>query len=246
MATFACRRRSAVLVVAVALAVLAPLALWLRSSSLVRVSEVVVTGVHGPQAAEIRVALADVGREMTTLTVRDEALLSAVEPYSIVRSLRTETDFPHRLRITINAYEPVAALQTPGGRLTAVAGDGTLLRGGATRGVAVVGVKAAASGDRVRDAPTLRAIELLAAAPAPLRARVARVFGGRRGLALTVRAGPKLYFGGAARFEAKWGAAAAVLSHGSARGASYVDLSVPERPVAGGMKPRPAEAEPQL
>jgi cell division protein FtsQ len=58
--------------------------------------------------------------------------------------------------------------------------------------------------------------------------------------------GPKLYFGGAARLEAKWGAAAQVLAHRSSRGASYVDLRIPERPVAGGLKPRPAEPQPQL
>jgi len=235
------RRRTRVfLVIAVLLAVLAPLALWLRNSSLVAVTDVTVVGIDGRQASEIRHALTAAGQDMT-LHVRENALLSAVATYPIVRSLRTETDFPHKLRIVVNAYEPVAALQTRGGRMTAVAGDGTLLRGSAIRDLAVIGVKTSPGGERVRDRETLAAVDLLAAAPPSLRARVSRVFRSGRGFAVTVQNGPKLYFGGAERFRAKWGAAAQVLQHRTARGASYLDLRVPERPVAGGLLPRPTD-----
>jgi cell division protein FtsQ len=245
MASFARRRTRVVLGAAVALAVLAPLALWLRNSSLVRVEHVQVTGVGGPQTSAIRAALTAAALDMTVLHVRDAALRAAVEPYPVVRSLRTETDFPHGLRIIVNAYEPLAALQA-GGRLTAVAGDGTVLRGTPTRGLPVVRVRAMPGGDRTREARTLGAIDLLAAAPPALRARVARIYRGPRGIAAAVQNGPRLYFGGAARLDAKWDAAAQVLAHRSSRGASYVDLRVPERPVAGGLKPREEESQPQL
>ena len=97
------------------LAVLTPLALWLRNSSLVGVQDVSVAGIDGTQAAQIKGALEAAGRDMTTLHVRENALLSAVAAYPVVRSLRTETDFPHGLRITINAYEPVAAVRAGAG-----------------------------------------------------------------------------------------------------------------------------------
>ena len=252
MASFARRRTRVVLGIAVLLAVLAPLALWLRNSSLVRIEHVTVTGIQGPQATQIRHALESAGADMTTLHVRESVLLDAVATFSVVRSVRTETDFPHGLRIVVNAYEPVAALQGAGGRLTAVAGDGTLLRGGATRGLPLVGVRTTPGGDRLgdgdgaADSEAITAVGLLDAAPRALRARVGRVYRGPRGLAATMRNGPKLYFGGAADLDAKWGAAAEVLAHPTSRAAAYVDLRVPERPVAGGLQPRPEITQPQL
>jgi cell division protein FtsQ len=240
MASLARRRTRVVLAAAVLLAVATPLALWLRNSSLVRVERVTVTGIHGPQASAIRGALTEAALDMTVLHVRGEALRTAVEPYPVVRGLRTQTDFPHGLRIIVNAYEPIAALQA-GTRLTAVAADGTVLRGAPTRALPVVRVGATPGGDRTDDARALGAIDLLAAAPPALRERVARIYRGPRGIAATVQNGPKLYFGGAARFDAKWMAAAQVLAQRSSRGASYVDLRVPERPVAGGLQPRQAQ-----
>jgi cell division protein FtsQ len=245
MAPFARRRTRVVLGIAVLLAVLTPLALWLRNSSLVRVEHVRVTGIGGPQTLAIRAALTEAALDMTVLHVRAEALRTAVEPYPVVRGLRTETDVPHGLRIIVNAYEPIAALQA-GGRLTAVAADGTVLRGTPTRGLPVVRVRAAPGGARTRDARALGAIDLLAAAPPALRERVARIYRGPRGTAVGVQNGPRLYFGGAARLDAKWDAAALVLAQDSSRGASYVDLRIPERPVAGGLKPREEVSQPQL
>jgi cell division protein FtsQ len=246
MASFARRRTRVVLGLAVLLAVFAPLAFWLRDSSLVRVDAVTVSGIQGRQADQIRRALEVEGRTMTTLHVRDDTLLRAVAQYPVVRSLRTDTDFPHGLRIVVNAYEPVAALRASHGGLTAVAADGTLLRGATTRGLPVVGVRSTPAGDRLGRGETRGAIALLAAAPRPLRLRVARVYRGPRGLAATMSDGPKLYFGGRARLEDKWGAAAQVLGHHTSRGATYLDLRIPERPVAGGLQPRPENSEPQL
>jgi cell division protein FtsQ len=246
MASFPRRRTRVVLCIAMLLVVLAPLALWLRSSSLVGVEHVTVIGIHGSQAAAIRGALTEAALDMTVLDVREDALRTAVEPYPVVRGLRTRTDFPHGLRIAVDSYEPLAAVQAPGGRLVAVAADGTLLRGSATRGLAIVGGAAPPSGEHVGDASTLRAIGLIAAAPPALRTRVARVYRGPRGLAATMQNGPKLYFGGSARLDAKWDAAAQVLAHRTSRGAGYVDLRLPERPVAGGLQPRQPISQPQL
>lgn len=231
------RRLRAIRVIALAALALGGGAMWLRSSALVQVEQVTITGIEGRQAKHIREALTDVALDMTTLKVHEDALLEAVEMYPIVRSLRTSSDFPHRLRIEVDAYEPVAALKS-GGALTAVAGDGTLLRGTSTKGLPVVAVKMLPA-ERLDDRDALRSVGLMAAVPGPLRRRVVRVFRGTRGLSTTVRDGPKLYFGGAQRLRAKWLAAAQVLANDTARGASYVDVRIPERPVAGGFKPRP-------
>ena len=54
---------------------------------------------------------------------------------------------------------------------------------------------------------------------------------------MTLKAGPELYFGDADRVTAKWAAAARVLADASSKGATYVDVRLPERPVAGGVAP---------
>jgi cell division protein FtsQ len=239
MSSFASRRLRVVLVAVVLLAALAGLGLWLRGSSLVRVNEVAVSGLQGRQAAEIRATLTDAALNMSTLDVDDAALRGAVETYPVVRSLRTTTDFPHGLRIVVNAYEPVAALQHGSAAdRTPVAFDGTLLRGNSVKRLPVIGVKTAPGGARVADAATLHAIAVVAAAPSVLRTRVERVYRDRHGLTATVDGGPKLYFGGDERLRAKWMAAAAVLARSGTQGASYVDLRIPEKPVAGGYQPR--------
>lgn len=238
MSSFASRRLRVVLVAAVLLAALVALGLWLRDSSLVRVDAVVVRGVQGGQAAEIRAALTDAALDMSTLDIDDGALRAAVATYPVVRGLHTATDFPHKLRITVDSYEPVAALQRGNGERTAVAFDGTLLRGDSVKHLPVIGVKAAPGGAHVADAATLHAIDVVVAAPSALRKRVERIYRNESGLAATVAGGPKLYFGGGERLRAKWLAAAAVLAHSGTQGASYVDLRIPEKPVAGGYQPR--------
>jgi len=50
-----------------------------------------------------------------------------------------------------------------------------------------------------------------------------------------LRNGPRLIFGNDSRPFAKWAAAAAVLADPSSKGATYVDVRLPGRPVAGGL-----------
>jgi cell division septal protein FtsQ len=236
MTSFLRRRPRVVLGVAVAAALLVPGGLWLRGSALVEVREVAVTGVDGRQAPAIRAALTAAARDMTTLHVRTGELMRAVEAYPIVHSVRTDATLLHRLHITVTAYEPVAAVES-GARATAVAADGTLLRGAPTEGLPRVRGTATTGSDRLTDAATLRVVGLLAAAPPALRQRVQRVFRGSRGLSTTVRGGPKLYFGTEAGFRAKWAAAAKVLGDERAQGAGYVDVRLPDRPAVGGLAP---------
>lgn len=241
MARFARRRMRVVLIAAVLIAAVVPLGLWLRDGSFVGVEKVEITGLEGPQAAKVRAALTTAARDMSTLHVRENVLRSAVEPYPIVRTLKAKADFPHTLRISVNAYEPVAALQV-GEKRTAVASDGTLLRGSSTNGLPVVPVRAQPGGDRVSDASARRAVKLLGAAPPALRSRVERVVNSSQNLIAIMDQGPRLYFGDGARRVAKWAAAARVLADNRVRGASYIDLRLPERPVAGGLAPSTEQA----
>lgn len=214
---------------------------WLRDSSFVAVKDVTITGVEGSQAEEIRGALRKAAEDMTTLHVREDALRDAVRQYPSVASVTASPDVPDRLRIDVRSRTPVAALDT-GQRRIAVASDGTVLTGSATDGLPRVSVSTPPGSARVRGEAATVLVRLMAAAPAPLRARAERAFLGPDGLTVVLTEGPRLRFGRGDRLEAKWAAAARVLADEEAQGATYVDLRLPERPAAGGLAPPPAEA----
>lgn len=209
--------------------------LWLRNSSLVQVEHVRISGVSGPQARQIKDALTNAALDMTTLHVRDGALKTAVAPYPVVKGVTAGAELLHTLTIHVKTYDPVGVIVAGDSRV-AVASDGTLLRGAPTTGLTVIPAKAPPGGDRLRDLATLRLVGILAAAPPALRERAQRVFLGRHGFTVTLSHGPALYLGGAERLLAKWIAATRVLQDASSRGATYVDVQVPERPAAGGLE----------
>jgi cell division protein FtsQ len=210
----------------------------LRDSSLVEVREVSVTGAVGHDAAAIREALTVAALDMTTLNVREDALRTAAEAFPVVRDLRARAELPHGLVIEVDAHEPVVALEASGQR-TAVAADGTVLADTPTEDLPILRVRSVPAGDRVADARSRATVALLAAAPRDLRARVERVARGDDGLTAAMSDGPRLIFGSQSRAEAKWIAASAVLADAGSKGASYVDVRLPERPVAGGVAPIP-------
>ena len=219
---------------------------WLlvRDSSLARVTEVDVTGATTSEEGEIRAALEDAGREMTTLHVREEVLRDAVAAYPSVAGLRVEADFPHELSVQVLEHRPVAALEVDG-RRTPVSGGGVVLNGvQADRDLPLIRHQQV-PGERIDDARTLAALVVAAAAPRDLLQRSERLRWGAEGLTVDLRDGPPLYFGSRDDAAAKWAAAARVLAEPSAAGATYLDLRVPGRVAAGGLGPVP-QVEPTV
>lgn len=210
--------------------------LWFRDSSFVKVKEVYVTGVEGPQARAIRSALETAGLDQTTLHVRADDLRDAVATYPVVRSVSAQGDFPNKLTIDVDLNMPVAILETPTGRKP-VASDGLLLPDVPMTGsLPVLKTKAVIPPKRVSGGAALDLVRAVAFAPPPLRARVKSVgFRPGVGIVATLDKGPELRFGDATRLPAKWVAAARVLAAVPAQGATYVDLRLPERPAAGGL-----------
>src|SRR4051794_14181320 len=214
--------------------------LLLRDSSLVRVERVSVSGAVGPEGPQVRAALEQTGREMTTLHVRREALMSAVARYPTVRGLEIKRDLFHGLRITV-LRRPAVAVLTAGAQRLPVAADGTLLRGVPAPGdVPSLKLAAPPAGTRLSDPRAAKALALVAAAPAAMRSHVGRVYLGPQGLEADLRRGPAVILGDGSRLRAKWIAAARVLGDPGAKGATYVDVRLPERAVAGGL-PEPAQ-----
>jgi cell division protein FtsQ len=240
--TFVLPRRATARRLCIALAALALLGggwLLLRNSPLVSVEHVQIVGVQGVDTGPIDTALRGAARGMSTLNVNVGALRAAVAPYRMVKNLSVSTSFPHGLRIHVVEQLPVAALSV-GGVHTAVAADGVVLGPDllASERVPLPAIALAAGsraliGAHVENATARAELSVLGAAPRVLLGWVSKVFIGPEGLTVAMRNGVALYFGDATRPHAKWLAAARVLADPSSAGATYVDVSAPERPAAG-------------
>jgi cell division protein FtsQ len=228
-------------VVALAGAVLVLFAawLWFRDSSLVAVRQVSVTGLTGPDAAQIRQALDRAARKMTTLDVNMQELHAAVARYPAVKQLRVSTGFPHSITIAVLDETPVATASLDG-RTIVVGSNGAVLRSAPSStlpqitvpSLAVVGVTG--GGSRVSNPQAVGAVALLAAAPDRLRGHLSTVSSdAAHGLIAQLRNGPAIYFGDDTALAAKWTAAVEVLADAGSVGAGYIDVSDPARPVAG-------------
>jgi cell division septal protein FtsQ len=218
--------------------------LWLRDISIFRVDHVEVEGVKGREAPAIRRALKAAAGRMTTLHVRDDELERAVDSFPSVRSVSTTADFPDRLTVKVDEYDPVAALATGSGRRLAVSGDGVMLHGvGGGEKLPTVTVDAI-SNSRVLEDPKARVlVAALGAAPEELRRQLGRAYATKHGIRVAVRDGPVIQLGAPTRLGAKWLAATRVLADQGSAGAGLIDVRLPERPAAVGASEGDAEAQ---
>jgi cell division protein FtsQ len=216
-------------------ALLAGAFFWVRQSSLVAVQRVTVTGVSGPNATAIRQTLAQTAERMTTMDIDARRLRAAVAQYPVVRSVRVSVDLPHSATIAVFEQVPVGVLDG-----TTVSAHGTLLRSVSPSSRLLPTITASSSsGSGGASANTVTGtaradVYLLGAAPYPIIAKLATAgWKPGRGLAVTLRNGPAVYFGDDTQLAAKWRSVIRVLADPSSAGASYIDVTDPNRPAAG-------------
>jgi cell division protein FtsQ len=232
------RTRRRLLVAAVLAALLAALYMfWLRDSSLVAVDNVEVTGLTGRDADRVRVALASTAETMTTLHVDEGRLQDAAAAFPVVARVEATPDFPHGMTIHVTEHRP-AALAVAGGRKQPIAGDGSVLTGIAVEGdLPTIDLAVAMPQRRLGPGAARDAALVAGAAPAVISRRVDSLAreGGARGVVAELEDGTELVFGTPDQLAAKWAAAIRVLADDEADGATYIDVRIPERPVAGGL-----------
>jgi cell division protein FtsQ len=207
---------------------------WVRESSLFSVDKVEITGVTVNQAAVIGALQAEAGK-MTTLHVRDEALRDAVSRFPTVGAIKVDANPPHDLKIEVIERKPVALAVSDGEKIP-VSEEGYLLRGmPASSDLAQMELSQKVSGDRLLGADVDQAT-LLGALPADFREGVegSRIDTEAGGVVVDLKNGIELRMGDGSDPAAKWAAAAAVLAEPDLGSPSYIDVSVPSRPVAGG------------
>jgi cell division protein FtsQ len=228
------RPRAWAIVLVLVVAALAGGWLWLRDCSLVRAEQVTVVGATGSEGAAITAALERTAQTMTTLHVDKRRLRRSVADYPQVKDVTVSTHPLHRLTVRVVQRLPVAALAVAGQR-TAVAADGTLLRGRVSaQGLPTIAAPALPTGDALGAGLAAREVTVLAAAPAAMRRLVQSVREQDGVLVAQLRDGPRILLGDDERPRAKWVAAARVLSDSSSGGARYIDVRLPGRPAAGG------------
>jgi cell division protein FtsQ len=206
-----------------------------RQTSMFDVTAVEVTGAPAPIRAQVRHAAAPLLG--TSLLALDGAALRAqVEALPTVVSVGYDRAFPHTLRLTVVPERPVAVLRqgrtswlvSARGRVisrVARGGEGGLAR------VWVAKATAVAPGDILADADGGSAARALAFAGA-LPARIAVASVSRRQLLFKLRSGFELRLGEPTDLRLKLAIARRALRTVPA-GSTYLDVSVPGRPVAG-------------
>jgi cell division protein FtsQ len=207
--------------------------IWLRNSSLVAVERVEVEGVTADRE-RITAALVEAGDGMTTLHVRDDELRDAVAGFPTVATVSADADLPHGLTITVTERLPVAVAEVEGAQV-AVSEDGYLLRGLEFDPKELPSLDPGSpTGPRLGTEGSAQAA-ILGGAPEEISDRLQSASWDvdRGGVVVDLDGAPELRFGGGDRVEDKWKAVAAVLGDPDLGSSSYVDVSVPERPVSG-------------
>lgn len=207
-----------------------------RTTSAFAVDSIAVEGAPPEVAAQVRAALAPaLGESLLGIDLTELAQRAGSVP--MVARVSFDRAFPHTLRIGVVPEVPVAVLRqgssswlvAEGGRIVAELGRGTrpgLPRIWLQRSVEI------RVGDRV-NGPQLQAVS----AVQPLRSRplpiaVRSVVATRKELTLVLRTGLELRLGDGSELPVKLEVARQVLPQLAGAG-GYLDLSVPERPVAG-------------
>jgi len=208
--------------------------LWFRNLSWFAIDEVSVQGATTSER-EVTAAIQRASEDMTTLHIKDSELAAAVSRFPTLAAVKADTSFPHGLHVTVRERLPVAVAEI-GGRQVAVSPDGYMLVGLSFDPKKLPAIEgASASGARLDEKAGAQAA-ILGAAPEPLSGRIEGSSWQEEdgGVVVDVDGAPALLFGDGSDAEDKWAAAVTVLSSEERGSPSYLDVSVPERPVSGG------------
>jgi cell division protein FtsQ len=209
-----------------------------RESSLFAVRQIRISGAPPRVAAHVRAALAPLeGRSLIGLD--HAAVERRLAGLADVAAASFDRDFPHTLRVLVTPAHSIAVVRRGAGAWI-VSSDGTVIRA-ADRFAAprlpriwVSRTTSVEPGAAVGDSDAAHAIKAIATARrAGFAARIAGVRATADELTFILAGGMQLRFGDLAALPVKLAVARRLLP--LVQGTStYIDLSVPERPVAGG------------
>lgn len=207
-----------------------------RSTSAFAVDRIAVRGASPQVAADVREALAPaLGESLLGLDLDD--LARRAEDVPMVAAASFDRSFPHTLEIAVVPEVPVAVLRQGSSSWLAASGGRVVaeLEKGERPGLPRVWLKRDVDvrvGESLHGLPRRAVVAVAPLVGRPLPAAVTSVVAGRDGLVLELRSGIELRLGDTTDLAVKLEVARRVLPQlGDLRG--YLDVSVPERPVAG-------------
>jgi cell division protein FtsQ len=207
---------------------------WFRDLSWFAIHGVTIKGATTNER-EIKAAVENASGDMTTLHIKDDELRNAVARFPTVASVGASTSFPHGLTVTITERLPVAFVRIRG-QETAVSADGYLLAGADFDAKALPRIEGAGAHGARLDEDAAAQAAILGSTPEPLKNRITASSWDedRGGVVVDLKNGPEIRFGDGSAAQEKWQAAVTVLSSDERGTPSYLDVSVPDRPVSGG------------
>jgi cell division protein FtsQ len=209
-----------------------------RETSLFALNTIRITGAPPRVAAHVRAALAPLeGRSLVGLD--QGAIERRLAGLPDVAAASFDRDFPHTLRVYVTPAHSIAVLRR-GPSAWIVSSDGRVIRSAGRFGapklprIWVSRATAVDAGAQVGDSETLRALAALAAARrAGFATRIALVRATGHELTFVLPGRFELRLGDASALALKLAVAARLLPIARTT-STYIDLGVPERPVAGG------------
>lgn len=207
-----------------------------RETPLFALRTVIVEGAPPAVERDVRAALApDLGSSLVSLD--REGVRRRLEALPTVVSASEDRDFPHTLHIVVAPEVPAAVLRRGAGSWL-VSGRGRLMRRlepGSSRELPRIWVTGSAVpvGAFLHGTPARVAAAAAVAGRSPLAGRVASARFEEGRLTFVLRSGLELRLGRADDVALKLAVARSVLAsvQGGAGAGSYLDLTVPERPV---------------
>jgi Cell division protein FtsQ/POTRA domain, FtsQ-type len=208
---------------------------WYRGSSLVKIRQVAVTGLSGPDVNQIRTALTQEALTMTTMNLSVNKLEQSVAGYPVVNSVSATTHGSHAVTISVIEKIPVATIsgQVLDGGGYVLAHDTAKETLPVLKPVGGVADEELTAG-QVTGVKNLAVLKVLAGAPYKFLPHVKNAtFTNASGVVLQVRNGPQLQFGNDGNVSEKWQAVLRVLGSSSSAGACEINVTDPQRPAAG-------------
>ena len=205
------------------------------------IKHVVVTGASAELTGDVEQALAPLaGESLVSLGTSEVQALARAVPY--VLAVRVDRDFPSTLNVKVVPHEPVAVVRSgPGAWVVSSRGHVLeAIKPSASPALPRVWIPAGTShepGDVMRSSTALAAARAIARLPEPFPLKVVSARGNVDELTLIVGEanGIEVRLGEAESLRLKGAVAARVLRslpRAEARTLAYLDVSVPERPVA--------------
>jgi cell division protein FtsQ len=236
------RRRLRRVIVAVAVVVLVGLAYVLLHTPLFSARVVTVSGLH-PHTSDAAIeAAAGLGGHPPLISLNPGAAAQRVEALPFIASARIDRHWPDAVTIAVTERVPALTMAGPGSSWSVLDKEGRTLEVEPSRPAGLVAVSVDSPSGPAGPAPVGGTLTADSAAlvvartlPPAFAAQVTTVTEAANGtVSLALNSGLTVQLGTGTDLQAKYEDVAAIIAHASLRGATTIDVTVPQSPTVTG------------